>query len=111
MWTEAWIADRWVPLDATLGQGGIGAAHLKFANSSMDGVSALAEFLPVIKAIKNAVSAEVVASGGAGKLEHFFEVIQVGATILLAASIFHFGIIEIQTLKEYLKRRGVEVRC
>jgi len=51
MWTEAWIEDRWVPLDATLGRGGVGAAHLKFANSSMHGVSALAELLPVVKAI------------------------------------------------------------
>lgn len=65
--------------------------------------------LPVIKAIKEAVSAEVVASGGAGKMEHFYEAVQAGATILLAASIFHFGIIEIKALKEYLRSRGVEV--
>lgn len=65
--------------------------------------------LPVIKAIKEAVSAEVVASGGAGKLEHFYEAAQAGATILLAASIFHFGIIEIKELKEYLRNRGIEV--
>lgn len=66
--------------------------------------------LPVIKAIKNAVSAEVVASGGAGKLEHFYEAVQAGATILLAASIFHFGIIEINELKEYLRSRGVKLQ-
>jgi len=65
--------------------------------------------LPVIRAIKEAVSAEVVASGGAGKLEHFYEAVQAGATILLAASIFHFGIIEIKDLKEYLRSRGIEV--
>ena len=66
--------------------------------------------LPVIKAIKEAVSAEVVASGGAGKLEHFYEAAQAGATILLAASIFRFGIVEIGELKEYLRNRGVPVR-
>lgn len=66
--------------------------------------------LPVITAIKNAVSAEVVASGGAGKLEHFYKAIDAGATILLAASVFHFGIIGIGELKEYLRRRGVAVR-
>jgi cyclase len=66
--------------------------------------------LPVIKAIKEAVSAEVVASGGAGKLEHFYEAVQAGATILLAASIFHFGIVEIGELKEYLRNRGIGVR-
>lgn len=65
--------------------------------------------VPVIKAIKDVVSAEVVASGGAGKLEHFYEAVQAGATILLAASIFHFGIIEIGDLKAYLKGRGVTV--
>jgi transglutaminase-like putative cysteine protease len=35
MWNEAWIVDRWVPLDATLGLGGIGAAHLKLRHSSL----------------------------------------------------------------------------
>jgi len=65
--------------------------------------------VPVIKAIKEVVSADVVASGGAGKLEHFYEAVQAGATILLAASIFHFGIIEIGDLKAYLRGRGVAV--
>lgn len=51
MWTEVWIADRWIPLDATLGLGGIGAAHLKFAHSSMQGTAAYAELLPVIQAL------------------------------------------------------------
>lgn len=66
--------------------------------------------LPVIRAIRGAVSAEVVASGGAGKLEHFHEAVEAGATILLAASVFHFGIIEIGDLKKYLRNRGVAVR-
>jgi cyclase len=66
--------------------------------------------LPVIKAIKEAVSAEVVASGGAGELEHFYEAVQAGATVLLAASVFHFGIIGIRELKDYLVGRGVPVR-
>jgi len=51
MWTEAWIEDRWIPVDATLGRGGIGAAHIKFAHSSMHGANALGELLPVVKAI------------------------------------------------------------
>jgi len=51
MWTEVWIEDRWIPMDATLGRGGIGAAHVKFSHSSMHGASALAELLPVIQAI------------------------------------------------------------
>jgi imidazole glycerol-phosphate synthase subunit HisF len=65
--------------------------------------------LPVIKAIKNAVNAEVVASGGAGKLEHFTEAVDAGATILLAASVFHFGTIEIPHLKKYLSSCGINI--
>jgi len=66
--------------------------------------------LPVIRAIKEAVSADVVASGGAGKLEHFYEAVQAGATVLLAASMFHFGIIGIGELKDYVRVRGVTIR-
>jgi cyclase len=66
--------------------------------------------LPVISAIKEAVSADVVASGGAGELDHFYQAVKAGATILLAASVFHFGIIEIGDLKDYLRNRGVAVR-
>jgi cyclase len=66
--------------------------------------------LPVIRAIKEVVSADVVASGGAGKLEHFYEAVQAGATVLLAASMFHFGIIGIGDLKDYLRGRGIIIR-
>lgn len=63
--------------------------------------------LPVIRAIKSAVRAEVVASGGAGKMEHFLEAVNAGATILLAASVFHFNLISISDLKQYLNQNGV----
>ncbi len=65
--------------------------------------------LPVIKAMADATSAEIVASGGAGKLEHFYEAVKAGATILLAASVFHFNIISIPQLKKYLKQKGVNI--
>ncbi len=65
--------------------------------------------LPVLRAIKEAVSAEVVASGGAGKPEHFYEAAEAGASILLAASVFHFGIIDIGDLKAYLREKGLAV--
>lgn len=65
--------------------------------------------LPVIRAIKAAVSAEVVASGGAGKLSHFYDAVEAGATILLAASMFHFGMIRINELRQYLRDRGIPV--
>ncbi|MFP4036188.1 MAG: imidazole glycerol phosphate synthase subunit HisF [Desulfobacteraceae bacterium] len=65
--------------------------------------------LPLIRALKAAVSAEVVASGGAGRLEHFYDAVQAGAAVLLAASVFHFGIVGIGELKDYLRSRGVNV--
>ena len=65
--------------------------------------------LPVIRAIRDAVSATVVASGGAGTLEHFYEAVEAGATVLLAASVFHFNTIGIPELKDYLRGRGIDV--
>ena len=66
--------------------------------------------LPVIKAMADACSATIVASGGAGTLEHFYEAVEAGATVLLAASVFHFHMIDIQELKDYLRSRGVQVK-
>jgi len=66
--------------------------------------------LPVIRAMKEATSAVIVASGGAGKLEHFHEAVEAGAAVLLAASVFHFHLIDIPELKDYLRGRGVAVR-
>jgi len=51
MWTEVFIKGRWYPLDATLGQGGIGVGHLKMATSSMKGPAALAALLPTLNAL------------------------------------------------------------
>ena len=65
--------------------------------------------LPVIRAMADACSAQIVASGGAGKLEHFTEAVQAGATVLLAASVFHFGMIGIPELKDYLRNQGIKV--
>jgi len=66
--------------------------------------------LPVIRAMAEATSAQIVASGGAGKLEHFYDAVEAGATVLLAASVFHFHMIDIPELKQYLKGRGLNVR-
>ncbi|MBN1126664.1 MAG: imidazole glycerol phosphate synthase subunit HisF, partial [Sedimentisphaerales bacterium] len=63
--------------------------------------------LPVIRAMAEATNATIVASGGAGKLEHFYEAVQAGATVLLAASVFHFNMIPIPELKAYLHEKGV----
>ena len=65
--------------------------------------------LPVIRAMAQACSAKIVASGGAGKMEHFIEAAEAGAKILLAASVFHFKMISIPELKMELKRNGYDV--
>ena len=65
--------------------------------------------LPVIRAMADVCSAKIVASGGAGKMEHFYEAIEAGATVLLAASVFHFHTIDISELKSYLRDRGVNL--
>lgn len=65
--------------------------------------------LPLIRMLADATSAEIVASGGAGTLEHFREAAEAGATVLLAASVFHFGVIAIPDLKAYLRRCGLHV--
>ncbi len=65
--------------------------------------------LPLIRMIARATTAEVVASGGAGTQEHFREAAEAGATILLAASVFHFGTISIPKLKAYLRACGLNV--
>jgi cyclase len=79
--------------------------------TSMDGDGTQAGYdLEFTRAISDAVDLPVVASGGAGKLEHFFEaVIQGGADILLAASVFHYRICSIKEVKEYLKQKGLQV--
>lgn len=65
--------------------------------------------LGLIRGITSEVAAEVVASGGAGAMEHFYEAVQAGADILLAASIFHYQILSIPELKAFLQNRDVEV--
>ncbi len=65
--------------------------------------------IPLIRGIKDVVKVPVIASGGAGSMEHFLEAVQEGkADILLAASVFHFGEISIPELKKYLRDQGVD---
>jgi cyclase len=56
------------------------------------------------------VNIPVIASGGAGRLEHFYEAIDAGASAVLAASVFHYKTFRVADVKRYLKGRGVEVR-
>lgn len=79
--------------------------------TSMDGDGTQAGYdLEFTKAISDAVDLPVVASGGAGTLEHFYEVVvSGGAQIVLAASVFHFRTLRIREVKEYLRDKGLEV--
>ncbi|HOC58482.1 MAG TPA: imidazole glycerol phosphate synthase subunit HisF [Smithellaceae bacterium] len=79
--------------------------------TSMDGDGTQAGYdLPFTQAISSAVTLPVVASGGAGKLEDFYDaVIEGGASVLLAASVFHFRILKIQDVKNYLRNKGLTV--
>ena len=80
--------------------------------TSMDGDGTKAGYdLAFIRAISDAVSLPVVASGGAGKLEDFAAAVtEGGASTLLAASVFHYQILSILQVKEYLRDQGIAVR-
>jgi cyclase len=79
--------------------------------TSMDGDGTQAGYdLEFTRAISNSVDLPVIASGGAGKLEHFYEAVaQGGAQILLAASVFHYRILSIKEVKDYLQKKGLQV--
>ena len=80
--------------------------------TSMDGDGTKAGYdLKLTRAIADAVSIPVIASGGAGKLEHFYDALTEGkADAALAASLFHYKELEIREVKEYLQHRGLPVR-
>jgi len=79
--------------------------------TSMDGDGTQAGYdLEYTKAISDVVDLPVVASGGAGKLEHFYDgVVLGGAQILLAASVFHYRLLSIREVKNYLRKKGLKV--
>ncbi len=67
--------------------------------------------MKLTRAISEAVGVPVIASGGAGTLDHLVEAVTVGkADAVLAASIFHFGEFTIREVKEYMRSKGVTVR-
>ncbi len=80
--------------------------------TSMDGDGTKAGYdIELTKAISDAVNIPVIASGGAGTEEHFYEALtEGGAEAALAASLFHYKELEIKQVKQYLKDKGVSVR-
>ena len=87
-----------------------GAGEILLTSMDRDGTKEGYD-LELTRAISEAVSVPVIASGGVGTLEHLYDGIVKGkADAVLAASIFHFGEFTIPQVKKYLKERGVEVR-
>ena len=97
-------AVEWAARAADLGAGEI-LLNSMDADGTQDGYD-----LPLIAAVREAVEVPVVASGGAGKLEHFAPAVRAGADAVLAASVFHFGHLRIPQVKHALRADGLPVR-
>jgi imidazole glycerol-phosphate synthase subunit HisF len=88
----------------------LGAGEILLTSMDTDGTRAGYD-LELTRAISDAVRIPVIASGGAGTLEHFYEALTMGgASAVLAASLFHFGEYKIADVKDYLRGRGLVVR-
>ena len=88
----------------------LGAGEVLLTSMDRDGTKEGYD-LELTRAAADAVNIPVIASGGAGKMSHFYDVLTEGkADAALAASLFHFGIINMRDLKSYLAERGIAVR-
>ena len=87
----------------------LGAGEILLTSMDCDGTKNGYD-LPLTKIIADTVKIPVIASGGAGTKEHFYEAIEAGAEAVLAASLFHYKELEIREVKGYLRSRGVSVR-
>jgi imidazole glycerol-phosphate synthase subunit HisF len=88
---------------------GRGAGEILLTSMDRDGTAAGYD-LALITAVAEAVNVPVIASGGAGRLEHLAPAIEAGADAVLCASIFHYGQHTVAEVKEYLAADGVAVR-
>lgn len=104
---------RAVGLDAlewTMRAEKLGAGEILLTSMDCDGTRDGYD-IELTRAVSDAVRIPVIASGGAGKVEHFYDaLVDGGASAVLAASLFHFGELTIGDVKTYLRGRGVEVR-
>ncbi len=88
----------------------LGAGEILLTSMDADGTKGGYD-ISLTKSVTDAVKIPVIASGGAGSKEHFYDVIVKGnADAVLAASLFHYREIEIKSLKDYLKGKGIPVR-
>ena len=86
-----------------------GAGEILLTSMDADGTKAGFD-LPMLRAVRGAVTVPLIASGGAGTLTHFVEAVQAGADAVLAASVFHFGTFRIDVVKAALAEAGYPVR-
>ncbi|MCC6221301.1 MAG: imidazole glycerol phosphate synthase subunit HisF [Deltaproteobacteria bacterium] len=86
-----------------------GAGEILLTSWDRDGTR-LGYDIALLECIAAAVSIPVIASGGAATLEHFLEAIRAGADAILAASVFHEGVLSVKAIKNYLRDNCVEVR-
>ncbi len=88
----------------------LGAGEILLTSMDCDGTKAGYD-IELTRKISDEVNVPVIASGGAGTLEHFYEALTIGgADAALAASLFHYKELEINQVKKYLKEKGVPVR-
>jgi len=88
----------------------LGAGEILLTSMDRDGTRDGYD-IDLCRAVTSAVKIPVIASGGAGQLEHFYDALTTGAaSAVLAASLFHYGELSIEQVKSYLRSRGVEVR-
>ena len=88
----------------------LGAGEILLTSMDCDGVKNGYD-LELTRSVSQRVGIPVIASGGAGRLEHFYDAFTIGkADAVLAASLFHFGEIAISELKKYLEGKGIPVR-
>jgi cyclase len=88
----------------------LGAGEILLTSKDADGTRAGYD-LEMTRAVAEAVKIPVIASGGAGTLEHLYEAVAIGkASAVLAASIFHFGEMRITAAKAYLKSKGINIK-
>jgi len=87
----------------------LGAGEILLTSMDADGTKAGYD-LELTEAISSSVNIPVIASGGAGSCKDFYDAIEVGASAVLAASLFHYKELTIREVKEYLKEQGVSVR-
>jgi len=100
-----WDAVEWAQRAERLGAGEILLTSMD-KDGTRDGYD-----LELTRAISSAVGIPVIASGGAGTMEHFYEALtEGGASAVLAASLFHFGQYKIADVKNYLRARGIVMR-